>query len=325
MPDAPKDSPKFLKAYLEAAEGTKLHPAPSHAAGSLGWAIRAYFASEEYKALAALTRQQRKRILEAVEAEYGRAPYAGVQPKHIRTDLAKLDAHPANNRLKCWRALFKWLHLRGMIDADPASQVLPRKAPKSDGHTAWERSDLETFRGYWPHGTPQRLCMELLYRSCAAMVDACRIGPGMVNAGWLTMTRSKSGSLAVIPWAAANAPDWFEWTDDLELSLGASPRHMTYIVTAGGKPRSEKSTSQWFSKACRDAGLENGKSAHGLRKLRASMFRENGASEDQRKAILGHETSAEAAHYSKSADMRRVISGTDFPTPASQSSKSAPK
>ncbi|MFW8637499.1 tyrosine-type recombinase/integrase [Cribrihabitans pelagius] len=233
-------------------------------------------------------------------------------------DLSKLDAHPANNRLKCWRALFKWLHGRGMIDVDPAAHVLPRKAPKSEGHTAWTRADLETFRDHWPHDTPQRLCMKLLYRSCAAMVDACRIGPGMVKGGWLTMQRSKSLSLAVIPWTAETAPDWFEWTGDLDKCLEAAPRHRTYIITASGKPRSEKAASQWFSKACRAAGLGEGKSAHGLRKLRASMLRENGATEDQRKAILGHETGAEAEHYSKSADLRRVISGTEFPTPPNQ-------
>ena len=84
---------------------------------------------------------------------------------------------------------------------------------------------------------------------------------------------------------------------------------MTFIATKGGRPRSEKAASQWFSKACRAAGLEDGKSADGLRKLRATMFRENGASQDQRMAILGHETSAEAEHYSKSADQKRVISG----------------
>jgi integrase len=89
---------------------------------------------------------------------------------------------------------------------------------------------------------------------------------------------------------------------------------MTFLVTAAGRPRSNKAASQWFSKACSEAGLAEGKSAHGLRKLRAAMFRENGATKDQRKAILGHESDAEEALYSKSADLQRVISGTDFPT-----------
>jgi len=42
------------------------------------------------------------------------------------------------------------------------------------------------------------------------------------------------------------------------------------------------------------------------------MFRENGASLEQRLAWLGQETEAEGRHYSKSADLRRVIeTGTE--------------
>lgn len=41
------------------------------------------------------------------------------------------------------------------------------------------------------------------------------------------------------------------------------------------------------------------------------MFKENGATTDQRMAILGHETEAEATRYSKSADQRRIIEGTE--------------
>jgi hypothetical protein len=37
------------------------------------------------------------------------------------------------------------------------------------------------------------------------------------------------------------------------------------------------------------------------------MFKENGATKEQRMAILGHETEHQADHYSKSADLRRVI------------------
>ncbi|MEL6296781.1 MAG: hypothetical protein AAFR10_21225, partial [Pseudomonadota bacterium] len=59
-------------------------------------------------------------------------------------------------------------------------------------------------------------------------------------------------------------------------------------------------------------------SAHGIRKLRAAMFRENGASEDQRMAILGHESKQMASHYSKSADLRKVISGTNSSNPGFQ-------
>ncbi|TQS73313.1 tyrosine-type recombinase/integrase [Rhodobacteraceae bacterium] len=309
MPDLPIEHPDFLAAYVSAQDGKRSAPIIQHASGTLGWALRTYLSSEEFINLAPATKEQRRRIYIKIEEAYGRAQVSQILPKHIRTDLAQFTAYPANNRLKCWRPLMAWLVDRGVIDTDPAKQVARRKVPKSDGHLAWSRMDLEKFRAHWPHDTRQRLCMELLYRTCASVVDACAISRKNVSDGWLTYRRSKSGSTAMVPWAAANAPAWFEWTNDLENCISAQPADITYIVTAHGKPRSHKAVSSWFSNACTEAGLDAKKSAHGLRKLRAAMFRENGATKDQRMAILGHESEAEAEHYDKSADLRRVLLG----------------
>ena len=42
-------------------------------------------------------------------------------------------------------------------------------------------------------------------------------------------------------------------------------------------------------------------------------------------AILGHETSAQTRHYSKSADAMKIISGTDFANFSEPVGKSAKK
>jgi len=39
---------------------------------------------------------------------------------------------------------------------------------------------------------------------------------------------------------------------------------------------------------------------------------ENGATPEQRMAILGHDTTKQTQEYSKSADAKKIISGTDF-------------
>lgn len=311
MPDLPIENPRFIARHAELMleRGQKPSPHVMCVKGSLSWAIREYLASEEFLSLAPLTRENRRRIYEKMEASYGLAKVRQIEPKHIRVDLSKLTANPANNRLKCWRALMAWLVDRGHIDTDPAKQVTRRKVPKTDGHVAWTRDDLAKFRKRWPHNTPQRLCMELLYRSCTAVVDACAMTRGNIKDGWLVYMRSKSSSMATVPWTSNAAPAWFEWTGDLEACLSAAPAHLSFIVTAKGKPRSHKAVSSWFSQACTDAGMDPRKSAHGLRKLRAAMFRENGATKDQRMAILGHETAAEAEHYDKSADLKRVVRG----------------
>lgn len=243
--------------------------------------------------------------------KFGDLPLSGLRAKYIRRGLQRFPPAPANNRLKVWRALGRWWVDAGLLDEDPARDVRRRATQKTDGWTAWERGDLDLFRDRWPHHTPQRMAMELMYRTCASIGDACRLGPGKVDRdGWLTYRRGESGSEATCPFLTPG-PEWFEGTDDLAKCLDHAPRALTYLAAQGGHPRSPKAATQWFSRACRDAGLSDGKTAHGLRKLRAAMFRENGTTEDQRMAILGHDTTAEAKRYSRLADLRRVITGTE--------------
>lgn len=315
MPDAPIDSLTFREAHSAAERATGAPQPLNHGTGSIGAAIVAYAASDVFLSLSASTRDQRKRIMDKLRSAYGSAALKDLRPRHIRQDLAKLAAHPANNRLKVWRALGKWWVDAGLLDDDPAFPVRKRATPNSDGFEAWTREDVAAFRAHWPHDTAQRLAFELMHRTCASIGDACRIGPGMVRDGWLTYRRQKSGTEATCPFLVPG-PAWFEADEHLSLALDHAPRAMTYLCTAQNRPRSPKAAAAWFSKACRDAGIS--KTAHGIRKYRASVFKENGASDAQRMAILGHETATEAARYSKSADLRRVITGTEnFQLPTS--------
>ena|GEM_PF-5954019 len=67
----------------------------------------------------------------------------------------------------------------------------------------------------------------------------------------------------------------------------------------------------WFGSAATAAGIDTGKTAHGVRKLLAVTMAERKAAPDQRIAILAHDTTAQTLHYS--ADARAIISGTGFP------------
>lgn len=327
LPDLDPTAPAFLRAYakaLEAHEGTKPHPAVKHRTGTIGAGVRAYLASDAYLTLATSSRAVWRRALEDIEARYGAARFDDLATKHIRKDLAELSPHPANTRRKIWRSLCRWAEDAGLISDDPARAVRPRATPKTDGRIPWTRDDVAAFRAHWPHSSPQRLAFELMHRTCAAIGDACRMGPGMVKEGWLTYRRQKSGTEATCPFTVAG-PAWYEADDHLAECLRHAPRHMTYLVTTHGAPRSPKSAAQWFSRACTAAGLEGSKAAHGIRKHRAAVFKENGASADQRMAILGHETATEAARYSKSADLQKIIARTESSQPPKQSSQSAKK
>ena len=287
-------------------------PRPARAVeGSISLAIHSFMKSLEFQDYAENTKSVRRRALEEFREKYGDARLVDLRARHIRKDLADLDAHPANSRLKVWRAFCKWCHGRGMIETNPAADVLARKTPKSDGHTPWAREDFVTYRGYWPLDSKQRLAFEIMYLTCAAIGDACRIGEGNVRDGWITYRRQKSASTATCPYTAP-APDWSEPDGLLAAALAArGEQHINWIVTEYGGVRSPKAAAQWFSASCTEAGLAH-LTSHGIRKGRAAMFKENGASLEQRLAWLGQETEAEGRHYSKSADLRRVIeTGTE--------------
>lgn len=308
MPDLPMEHPDFLKAYALKA---KLPSAPNIMGiqGTTADAIDRYLQSAQFIGLAKSTRNVWRNTSLKLRDAYGHAPLEGLQSQHIRADLSKLAPHPSNNRLKVWRSLCSYWFDSGLLSNNPASEVKSRKTIKTEGHISWSHDEVRAFRAFWPLSSQERVCFEVLYRSCASIDDAVTLGSNTVDQdGWLIYNRKKSHTLATAPFTAASAPDWFMWTDDLERALSAQTKcHITlFICTSFGTPRSHKATASWFSRACTAAGLPH-LSAHGVRKHRASTFKENGATPEQRMAILGHESKQEADRYSKLADLRKVI------------------
>lgn len=312
MPDAPKNSAEFLRAYTDAMAGKTAPKAGTWPAGSIGAAITAYLASDHYLTRAASTRAVWRRMLDDMARSYGRGSLAGLEARHIRADLHRLAAHPANNRLKVWRALGRWCVHAGQRETDFTFGMVKRDTPRSDGHTPWTASDADMFRAHWPIGTAQRLAFELMIHTGASRSDVVRLGPGNITAdGWLQYRRAKSRSLAVVPWSCP-APAWFPASPYVLECVAAAPRALTWLCTAQGRPRSAKAFGAWFARAANAAGIEHGKTAHGVRKLLAVTMAERGAAPDQRMAILGHDSTAQTLHYSAAADARAIISGTGF-------------
>lgn len=314
LPDLPPDSPGFLAAYAEAAkEARKPAPGALYPAGSIGAACAAYEASDAFLRLAKATRDMRRRILYRIMSSYGQAALKDLAPRHIEKDLSAFPPHPANNRLKAWRAFCAWAKDAGLIQSDPAKDLSPRRAPKSDGHEQWTRDDLDQARAAWPYGTRQRLALELLQWVGCRIADAVRLGPGMVDkAGWLTFRQHKTGGEVAIPFRRALpafAAGMQADLDHLHRALDEMPdRHMTWLVTEAGAARSERAATQWVAAAARRAGL-TGKTAHGLRKYRAAMLAEAGATDHQIGAWTGHESPSEIRRYTRKADKRRILSG----------------
>lgn len=315
LPDGPKDTPEFLLAYASArAASTPESKGRPVANGSIAAAIISYQRSTEFSAMAETTRQQRRGHLSKIEATWGTARLTDLRATHIEADIAKLASHPANNRRKTWRGLCKWAKRKRLIAQDPSAEIEKAATVKSDGFKPWTKEDVEKFRDHWPETTPQRLAMELIYWTAARASDAVRLGPGMVTKdGWLTFRQRKTGGEVSIPFNRTLPEFAHAMQTDLDVLKGAmahAPRHMTWLVTSHGKARSEKAFSSWFAGAAVSAGIR-GKSAHGLRKTRAKELAEAGATVHQIAAWTGHESLSEVQRYSKAADRKRILTGTD--------------
>lgn len=309
LPDLPTDHPDFLAAYSAALAGRE-----SGAPGTIADLIDTYLRSRERGSYRPAYRQIVDRHLAAIRDKAGAAMLRHLRADHIRKDMAVLDPHPANQRLKVWRILCAFALARGMATTDVAKDVPRRAIEKSDGHLPWSLKDIAAFRAHWPIGTAQRAAMELVFWTGCRIGDATRLGPGMVdNGGVLTFRQSKTGDDAFVPWTCT-LPDWAEdMAADRALCHAAldalSERHMTWIVTTFGSARSVKSIGMWISQAASAAGVD--RSAHGLRKSRAIALAEAGATTHQIAAWTGHATLKEVERYTKKADRRRAVMGQE--------------
>ncbi|PWE32743.1 hypothetical protein DDZ14_08325 [Maritimibacter sp. 55A14] len=331
LPDAEPDDPAFLAAYSAAAAGGD--PPRSVRTGSIGAAVRAFLASDAYLGRARSTRAVWRRLLDDISIRYGTARLADLEARHIKADLARLPPHPSNNRRKVWRALCAWCAEAGLLVTNPATGVPARRTPKSEGHVPWTAAEIARFRDRWPIGTAQRLAFEAIFWTGARMSDATRLGDGMVDGqGWLCYRQVKTGGDVAVPLfrsLPAVAAGMEADQAMLHAALAARQhRHLVWMVTDYGKPRSRKGASSWFSAAARAAGI-TGRSAHGLRKSRSIALAESGATAHQLGAWLGHESLKEIEHYARRADRRRILSGPEQEQNSSnspkQSSKSAKK
>ena len=104
-----------------------------------------------------------------------------------------------------------------------------------------------------------------------------------------------------------NSEAFLPLTDELRAAIDACPtKHLTYLHTQAGMPRSAKALGGDFRKWCDAAGLPKHCTIHGLRK--ASMRRGAEAELTTRElmALSGHKTYAEVQRYTDAADKARL-------------------
>lgn len=309
--DVPEDDPSFIEVWT-AEEAKKPHERQRAPSGSIADGVARYLRSAQYKGLSKEYAATISRNVRVILQDYGDAQLRQLRSDHINQDLSKLTGLLRLARRKAWRQLGAFWADAQLVTSDPSEGIKSVKVIKGDGHIPWSADQIEAYRGFWPIGSVQRLCFELVFWTAARTVDAVNLGPRMIGPdGLLTLTQNKTKNPAYVPWTSA-LPDWgYLLEEDRQVLMACLPKGVfTYLETAGGKPRTKKGLSNVISVAARKAGIEK-RSAHGLRKSRLTILAEFGASVHVIMAWGGHKTLSEAQEYIKSANMKKVLIGTE--------------
>src|SRR5262249_49980258 len=179
---------------------------------------------------------------------------------------------------------------------DPTAGIPGVKLPKSRGHHTWTDSEIEQYRAFWPLGTQQRLVFEFGLETVSRRGEVVRLGPQHVKNGRIRIERTHGSADVDIP-----------ISPELQAACNAMPKaHLTYIVTAYGRPRSKYGLGNDFAKWATEAGLRARCRMHGLKKGGMRRLAEHGNTTHELMAISGHRTLSEVQRYTEDADRKRL-------------------
>jgi integrase len=182
----------------------------------------------------------------------------------------------------------------------PDARDIKQRSIKGDGFHCWTDDEIAQFEAHHPIGTKPRLALALLVYTAQRRGDVVRIGRQHIrktdDGPALYVKQRKTGVELLLP-----------IHPELGAVLDATPgEHLTFLVTATGKPYGDNHFSESFREWCDAAGLPKHCSAHGLRKAACRRDAENGCSANEIMAHSGHGTMKELVRYTKAADQARL-------------------
>jgi integrase len=290
-------SPEWRAAYDAALAGQTVGKPPEVRAsgGTLRWLVEHWKRSSDWAGTSIATRKQRDNILQHVLAKSGDRAVKEITDDAIRAGREKRQATPAaaNNFLKTMRALFRWAKEEKLVDADHAKDVKFIKV-KTEGFAPWTMEDVEAYRACWDLGTRERLALEILINTGLRRSDLVRVGRQHVRDHIIHIRAGKNGVELYIPILPR-----------LSEALAAGPvGDMSFLSSQYGRPMTKESFGNVFKGWCRAAGIK-GKSAHGIRKLAATILANSGGSEQELQALFGWTTNTMSAVYTREANRKK--------------------
>lgn len=289
------DSDEFKANYLAALSGLPT-PKAKPSDKSLQWLYDRYRESMAWSRLSRATKRQRENILGRVMAKAGHEAFATLDNAAVVAGLDDRKDTPAQarNYLDAVKGLFRWAAANNHCKDPTLGVTTPKRLRTDKGHPPWDETDVAAYRKRWPLGTRQRVWMELLLGTGLRRGDAVMAGKQHIKDGAITMATEKTGMVV-----------YCEVSPELAKVLKRGPTAgLTFICGERGEPLTKESFGNLFREACNMAGIK--KSAHGLRKLAATMDADAGYSDRELEAKYGWTGGFMASLYTRTANRKRL-------------------
>jgi site-specific recombinase XerD len=296
-------SPEFMTAReiaLQGDAGKVEIGAKRTVPGTVNAAVIAYVQSTAFtKGLAKSSQNGRRAILERFREGHGDKRVALMHSGALQIILNGKTPSAQRNWRKALRGFLDHCQSLKMIRTDPLAGVKLVKM-RTTGHHPWESGECAKFENHHPLGTRARLAYELLLQAGQSKCDVVRLGRQHVRAGSMSMRRQKTGVAFYV-----------EVMPALQAAIDAMPAsdHLTFLVTAQGKPFTAAGFGNHFRDLCAAAGLPSRCTSHGLRKAAATYLAEQGATDHQLMAWFGWTSISQAQVYTKAANRKLMAKG----------------
>jgi len=296
LPNGPRKSRVVQQAARAALEAYQAQEAEQPAVAkkvrgtTFSDGLSRYYDTPAFQALRKSTQADRRNVLGNLCRQHGDNPLSGIERAHVRTMIAAREKTPAAARkvLIALRHFFQERVSANLLheDKDPTLAIkLDKRVVKRFGHyKTWSHEHVEQFRAHWGLETMERLAFELMLGFGMAAADVIRFSRSWVSKTNVSFYRRRKTSTKAYP----------AYTPAIRDAIAACPPAgpadkpfepvlrdqlgRTWFQVGAELPDTKDETnedwrnqdfSQWFTKACRAAGLPAGISAHGVRKRAA--------------------------------------------------------
>lgn len=310
LPDI--EDPGFAAAVAEARRPKR----QAHAKGTLGALLADWRASEEWRVTAPATKASRDRYLAAIEGpqwlarqvvDLGPEGFRQLREEllDIREGIAKKKGRGAGAVFgNAVASLFAWAIKRGKAMASP----LQKMPALEGGHIpAWTEPDAQIAMTTWPE--PVRRAVILNYHIGQRRGDLTMLRWEAYDAAAgrillqpeKTRRKREAKGLGPLRIVVSSALAW-----ELRRWREAAPEAEYILTRADGRPWTKGALSMAVREQLIKAGMPTKRGLHGLRKLRATIFAEHGATAGLIAAAQGWESERTVGIYTADADQEKM-------------------